>query len=135
MFRRHSALGPNVSVPDRKTILLWCCNFQSTISTLTRKSPDRPKTVRTPDNLNAVKTAIRQLPKPFARKHALALGISDQNSRILHANLKRYPYKMVLAQELSERDHVKRRTVSAEILEQVPADDIVLSSDKAHFHL
>jgi len=54
-------------------------------------------------------------------------------TRILHADLKLHPYKMMMAQELSERDHVNRRTISAEILEQVPAA-AVLSSDEAHFY-
>ena len=42
---------------------------------------------------------------------------------------------MMLAQELSERDHANHRAVSAEILEQVPAGAVLLSSDEAQFHL
>ena len=41
---------------------------------------------------------------------------------------------MMLAQELSERDHANRRAISVEILEQVPAAAVLLSSDDAHFH-
>jgi hypothetical protein len=66
----------------------------------------------------------------------MALGISSQSlRRILHADLKLHPYKMMLAQELSERDHANRRAISAEILEQVPAAAVLLSSDEAHFHI
>ena len=73
-----------------------------------------------PENVEAVRASIQQLPKRSARKHAMALGISSQNlRRILHADLKLHPYKMMLAQELSERDHANRRATSAEILEQV----------------
>jgi len=65
----------------------------------------------------------------------MALGISSRSlRRILPADLKQHPYKMMLAQELSERDHANRRAISAEILEQVPAA-AVLSSDEAHFHI
>jgi len=54
----------------------------------------------------------------------MALGISSRNMmRILHGDLKLHPYKMMLAQELSERDHANRRAVSAEILEQVSPCD------------
>jgi hypothetical protein len=60
----------------------------------------------------------------------MALGISSWSlRRILH------PYKMMLAQELSERDHANRRAISAEILEQIPAAAVLLSSDEAHFHV
>ena len=66
----------------------------------------------------------------------MALGISSRSlRRILHADLKLHPYKMMLAQELSERDHANRRAISAEILEQVPAAAVLLSSDEAHSHI
>ena len=65
----------------------------------------------------------------------MALGISSQSlRRILHADLNLRPYKMMLAQELSERDRANRRAISAEILEQIPAAAVVLSNDEAHFH-
>jgi hypothetical protein len=66
----------------------------------------------------------------------MALGISSVSlRRILHADLKLHSYKMMLAQELSERDHANRRAISAEILEQVPAAAVYLSGDEAHFHI
>jgi hypothetical protein len=66
----------------------------------------------------------------------VALGISSWSlRRILHADLKLHPYKMMLAEELSERDHTNRKTISAEILEQVPAAAVLLSSDEAYFHI
>jgi hypothetical protein len=42
---------------------------------------------------------------------------------------------MMLTRELSERDHAKRRAISAEILEQVPAAAVLLSSNEAHFRI
>ena len=135
-FRTRFALGRNASVPDRKTILLWISNLRATGSTLKRKSPGRPRTVRTPENVEAVRASIQQSPKRSARKHAVALGLSSRSlRRILHADLKLHPYKIMLAQELSERDYANRRAVSAEILEQVPATAVLLSSDEAHFHI
>ena len=135
-FHTRFALGRNASVPHRKKILLWISNLRATASTLKRKSPVRPRTPRTPENVEAVRASIQQSPKRSAHKHAMALGISSQSlRRILHANLKLHPYKMMLAQELSERDHANRRAISAEILEQVPAATVLLSSDEAHFHI
>ena len=65
----------------------------------------------------------------------MAMGISSWSLRILHADLNLHPYKMMLGQELSERDRAKRRAVSAENLEQIPAAAVLLSNDEAHFHL
>jgi hypothetical protein len=57
----------------------------------------------------------------------MALGIPSRSlRRILLADLKLHPYKMMLAQELSERDHANCRAISAEILEQVPAAAVLL---------
>jgi len=126
-FRTRFALGRNVSVPDQKTILLWISNFWANGSTLKRKSPGRPRTIRTPENVEAVRASIQQSPKRSARKNAMALGISSQSlRRILHAYLKLHPYKMMLTQELSERDHANCRAISAEILEQVSPCDFFL---------
>jgi hypothetical protein len=100
-----------------------------------RKSPGRCRTIRTPENAEAVRASIQQSPKRSIRKHALALGISSRSlRRILHADLKLHPYKLMLAQELSERDHANCRAISAEILEQVPAAAVLLNGDEAHFH-
>jgi methylphosphotriester-DNA--protein-cysteine methyltransferase len=85
--------------------------------------------------VEAVRASIQQSTKRSARKHAMALGISSRSlRRILHADLKLHPYKMMLAQELSERDYANRRAISAEILEQVPTAAVLLSSDEADFH-
>ena len=100
-----------------------------------KKSPGRPRTVRTLENVEAIKASIQQSPKRSARKHAMALGISSRSlRRILHADLRLHPYKMMMGQELSERD-ANRRAISAEILEQVPAAAVLLSCDEAHFHI
>jgi len=86
-FRTRFALGRNASVQDRKTILLWVSNLRATGSTLKRKSAGRPRTVRMPENVGAVTASIQQSPKRSARKHAMALGISNRSlRRILHAD-------------------------------------------------
>jgi hypothetical protein len=136
VFCTRFALGRNASVPDRKMILLWISNLRATGSTLKRKSTGRPRTIRTPENVEAVRASIQQLPKHSVHKHAMALGTSSRSlRRILHANLKLHSYKMMLAQELSERDCANRRAISAEILEQVSAAAVLLNSDEAHFHI
>ena len=68
--------------------------------------------------------------------NATALGISDQSvRRMLHQELGMDPYKMMLAQELSERDWETSRALCQEVQQHVPHAAVVLFSDKAHFHL
>ena len=81
--------------------------------------------------MKGVRASIQQSPKRSPGKHAMALGLR----RILHSDLNLLPYKMMLAQELSDRDNANRRAISAEILEHVHTSAVVLRSDDAHFHL
>lgn len=135
-FRTHFALGRRAPVPDRKTILLWVSNFRATGSALKRKSTGRPRSVRTPENVAAVREAVERSPSRSALKHAAALRLSDRSvRRILHADLKFHPYKMMIAQELSERDWENRRACSNDILQNVPQNDLLITTDEAHFHL
>ena len=74
-------------------------NLQATGSTLKRKSPGRPRTVRTLNNVASVGASTQQSRKRSARKHSIALGISIRSlRRILHADLKLHPYKMMMVQ-------------------------------------
>ena len=78
--------------------------MRATGSTLKQKPPGGPWSVRTPENVQTVRSSIEQSPRRSARKHAAALGISDQSvRRMLHQELRMHPYKMMLAQELSKR--------------------------------
>jgi hypothetical protein len=70
-FRRHFRLGRRAPVPDRKTILLWVSNMRATGSTLKRKPPGRPRSIRPPENVQTVRASIEQSPRCSARKHAV----------------------------------------------------------------
>jgi len=101
-FHRHFRLSRRASIPDRKTILLWVSNMRATGSTLKRKPPGRPGSVRTPENVQRVRSSIKPSPRHSTRKHTTALGISARSvRRMLHQELGIHPYKMMLAQELS----------------------------------
>jgi len=76
-FRTHFRIRPNDDVPTRKTILQWVAKFGQTGSTLNRKPPGRPRTARTPENIKDVRASILQSPRRSARKHAVALGMSN----------------------------------------------------------
>ena len=124
-FRLHFGLKRHDFIPTRNTILLWVANFRATGSTLKRKSIGRPRTARTPTNVDAVNASIQQSPKRSVRKHALSLAMSKSSMhRILCKDLKLHPYKMVSVQELSERDYENRRLLCLEIQQQVSRDDL-----------
>ena len=105
-------------------------------SALRRKPSGRPRNVRTPEIVQRVRASIAQSPRRSARKHAAASGISDRTvRRILHADLRMHPYKMMVAQELSVTDWETRRTSSEHILQHIPPTDALWCSDEAHSHL
>jgi transposase len=109
LVRKHFRLGRNATVPDRKTILVWVANFRATGSALKKKSPGRPCSVRSPQNIQAVRQAIMQSPWRSAQKHAATMGMPERSvRRILHADLKFHPYKMMVVQELNQCNWVNR---------------------------
>ena len=100
-FRTRYQIPSRDQVPDRKSILLWVENFRGTGS-VSKKRRGRPRTSRTPENIEAVRQSILQSPSRSARKHASALGISNRSvHRILHQDLHFHPYKMAVVQELT----------------------------------
>jgi hypothetical protein len=66
------------------------------------------RTLRSPQNIEAVRQSFIRSPRGSARKHFVALGISDRRvRRILHKDLNFRSYKMVVVQELSDSDDGK----------------------------
>jgi len=124
---------PRDRVPDRKSILLWVENFTGTGS-VSKKRRGRPRTSRTPENIEAVRRFVLQSPRRSARKHASALGISNRSvRRILQKDLHFHPYKMVVVQELAEQDWINRVEACQHLIERLPDDAVFFLSDEAHF--
>ena len=46
-----------------------------------------------------------------------------------------HPYKIMVVQELSERDYETRTNLSRDILQSIPPTSVTICSDEAHFHL
>lgn len=81
--------------PVRRTIKRWVDNLNETGSTVGKKNSSRPITADTAENVEAVRNSFLKSPHCFEKKHASALGLSDQSlRRILHYYLKFYPYEM-----------------------------------------
>ena len=90
----HFNLRGHDPVPTRNTILLWVNNFRATGSALKRKSNDRPRSARTPENVAAVKASVQQSPRRSTFKRARALKLSERSlRRILHNDLQMHLYK------------------------------------------
>jgi len=77
-FRTRFDLSSNENVLDWKTILKRVENLRATRSTIPRKLAERPKNVRTSENIAAVRASIEQFTSCFAQKHAAALWITNR---------------------------------------------------------
>jgi len=135
-FRLQFNLARHDTVPHRNFIANWVRTFEETGSTLRLRGSGRPKTARTPENLIRVSEAIVQSPTRSARKHSIALGISNRSvRRILHQDLFFHPYKIMIVQELIPLDYENRMNCSQEMLNRIHVRSTFFSSDEAHFHL
>ena len=108
---------------------------------MTNKSPPgRPRSVCMEPNIVRVWTSVQQSPRRLARKHAIALHISDQRVRqFLLADLKFHPYKIQVVQFPSEHHTMVRLEFChciRELITEYPTfiNNLVLS-DEAHFHV
>ena len=119
-FINHFQLSRGDPVPNRKTVLLWVKNFRATSLALKWKPPRRPRSIRTPENIKIVKESILRSPRRSVHRHSAALSLSVRSvRRILNSDLRFHPYKLMVAQELLERDHETRIVCCKDILENV----------------
>ncbi|XP_031357888.1 uncharacterized protein LOC116181640 [Photinus pyralis] len=135
-FRRQFNIPRNDNVPNANTIRSWVRRLEETGNTLRGNKHGRFKNVRTPENVVQVRTAVQNSPTRSARRHAIALGMSDRSlRRILKFDLKFHPYKIMFAQELRPDDYVSRRNLCEQMLAAIHPNAAFFSSDEAHFHL
>jgi len=78
VFRRHFDIGRNGKVPTRQTILNWVTQFRTTASTVNKKPPVSPRTVRTPENVRRVAHAFQRSLQRSARRHSIALHLTPR---------------------------------------------------------
>jgi len=135
-FWRLFSLNRHDPVPTGKTICCWVSNFRRTSSALNRRRSGRPGTRTTPENVTAVADSIEQSPRHFIQKHTFALHMSAASvHRILHRSLHMHPYKIMVVQELSERDYETRTNLSRNILQSILPTSVTICCDEAHFYL
>jgi len=86
-FRKKFGIHRNRKVPSAPAIKTWVNNFEETGSTVKKKSGS-VKTVRTPQNIEAVRASFEQSPRRSAVFHSKKLGLSESSvRRILHLDL------------------------------------------------
>ena len=133
LFPRHGR------VPCCNTVNEWAQNFRENASALKRKPRGRIPMVQTPKNVDKVRMAVVNSPRPSVRRHSAAIGLSDRSvRRILHKDLNFQPYKIDTVKELSDRDMANRR-ISSEQLLKIMNDGGIMNTfkrtDEEHFHL
>ena len=86
-FRKKFGIHRNSKVPSAHAIKTWVKNFEVTGSTVKKKGGS-VKTVRTPQNIDAVRASFEQSPRRSAVRHSKKLGLSESSvRRILHLDL------------------------------------------------
>jgi len=139
-FRHFYNLGRHGAVPSKHAITNWINNFEETGSALKKKPTGRPRSARTPQNIDVVHEVVLRSPRRSIRKQAAAVEISRESvRRILHLDLKFHPYKLQVVQQLKENDYQLRLEFCQQMITNINNDDEFLSklwmSDEAHFHL
>lgn len=133
--------------PRHKCIYAWVKKFRAhgTISNLNAKGnrathSGRPKTVRTPANIAAVRDSVVRSPRKSIRRRSQELGLKKESVRkILIKDLHLYPYRIQIKHKLTDDDMRKRVTMCQWFCDKVDEDpdflDNVWFSDEAHFLL
>ena len=86
-FRKKFGSHRISKVPSAHAIKTWVNNFEETGSAVKRKGGSA-KTVRTPQNIDAVRASFEQSPSRSAVRHSKKLGLSESSvRRILHLDL------------------------------------------------
>ncbi|CAH1992908.1 unnamed protein product [Acanthoscelides obtectus] len=114
--------------PNETTIGRLVRKFEATGSVANLPGSGRPRSVRTPENIDVVKESVRDDPKQSTTRRSQEWGISRTSLlRILHKDLNVHAYKIQLTQE----PHwlLEHRQIDANFSSKI------MFSDEAHFTL
>jgi hypothetical protein len=91
--------------PSPYAIRRWVQKWRAEGNVGNKPPPGRPRSVRTEQNVERFRASLVRSPRRSARKHAIALQITDRSiRRILHDDLHFHPYKMQIVQCLENDD-------------------------------
>lgn len=137
-FKRHFK---TTAAPSRNSILSYVEAFNERGNVINKPKPICCRTTaRTVDNIEQVRQAITQSPHKSIRRLSQQMNLSYGSIHsILCKDLKSFPYKIQLVQQLCETDRPKRELFSQWLLQRFQEDpsfiDHVFFSDEAHFNL
>jgi len=119
---------------------LWVSKWRQEGLVKESKPQGHPFSAPTPDSLKRIGDSPLQSPFSSAQREAFALHFNKCSiHQIFHKDLHYHPYKIQVAQELSEQDRVSRLQFFNEFLDFVKNNsnlmNTLLMSDKAHFHV
>lgn len=138
-YQRHFNVKTS---PDPKTLREVVMKFRTegTVHNLNKKRSGRPKTVRTVENVDAVRQSVTQSPNKSLRRRSQELGLTRATThRILRQDLNCFPYKIHIKHKLTDTDKVARVAMCNWFNEKMERDQDwikhVWFTDEAHFHL
>jgi len=102
---------------------------------LEKKRP-RPASVRTPANIEAVRVALTRIPSKSTRRVSVELGISHRSlQRILHSDLRLFPYIFTVLHKLTAVDKERRLQFALWAMEEEAVLHNTWFTDEAYFHV
>ena len=134
-------------VPSKSIIFGWIKKFEEegTVRNLNSKTEGRlthsgRKRIRTEEVIESVRDSVIESPKRSTRKRCQLLGLTCSTLlRVLHDDLKKYPYRIQMHQKLTNVHKEKRLAISNWFLSKIESSKSFLAhlwtSDEAHFHL
>ncbi|KAF2345053.1 Protein of unknown function DUF4817 [Trinorchestia longiramus] len=125
--------------PSKNTTKSVYRKFTDTGNVNDKQRSGRLKSTRTEAVIERVSASVTDNPKASIRKRSTQLSISRSTlNRILKKDLKLYPYKIKLTQQLLPNDYHSRVNYSESFIrmcEDTSFIETIIFSDEAHFHL
>ena len=136
-YMKHFNIKNKKDAPSRRVIQTAVKNFRET--GCVKKKKCRKRTVRIPENIEAISEKIDSNPTKSLRKLSQEVNLSyGSTRRIMRYDLSLFPYKIQVGHKLLPSDAIKRKEFCKWFLEKCK-DNRFLShlvmSDEAHFYL
>ena len=137
MYYREAYYYP---APTKRTISTTYREFlrEATCHDLNKGRSGRPRTARTPENIELVRKSLTQHGNRSSRRNGLGLSQSSFH-RIAKLDIKFHPYVMITRQKLREGDPVQRMGFCNRLVHTVEQNpqflDQLIVSDEAVFSL
>lgn len=139
-LRKWSTHFKNKPKPARKTLEALIEKFERTGNTSDdiEARQQKPKTSRTPDVVEKAREVLREEPTISTRRLSQRIGVSQGTAwTLLNKDLKLFPYKVQIGQQLTVAAVDKRFGFACDICEEIDEGNLdpskIIFSDEAHF--